>query len=108
MGGNGLGGNRAQRELGQLVCAGQEQSAGSVVRDGCCCGAEGHLGLREVQGAAHRAESGCFRPGSSAWNDHAGLAGSWLEARKVMCNTRNPQICRLRADSQMWKRTAGL
>lgn len=112
MGGNGLGGNRAQRELGQLVCAGQEQTAGSggssAVRDGCCWGARGHLGLRKVQGAAHGAESSCFRPGSSARRDHAGLAGSWLETCKVMCNTWNLQVYRLRAHSQAWRRTACL
>lgn len=78
----------------------------SVVRDGCCCGARGHLGLREVQGAAHGAESSCLRPGSSAWGH--GLAGSLLEACKVMCNVWNPQVYRLSADSQAWRRTVGM
>lgn len=90
----------------------QEQSAGSgagsVLRDGSCCGARGHLGLRELQGAAHGAESSCFRPGSSAWRAHAGLAGSCLEACKVTYNIWNPQVYRLSADSQAWRRTAGL
>lgn len=112
MRGNGLGGNRAQRQLGQLVCAGQEQcagsGAGSVLRDGCSCGARGHLGLREVQGAAHGAEGSCFRPGSSAWRDPAGWTGFWLEACKVMCSTWNLQVSRLSANSQVWRRTAGL